>query len=84
MRDVSVVASSVMCDGSWCRASTFSWLRIPQTYQPHGCVDLVSTCRSRLAFIVPLRATLLRLTFSLRTSYLIPSVLPRDEVIALL
>ncbi len=39
---------------------------------PHNCVDLVRMHCSRFAFIVFLRATVLRLTPSLRTSYFVP------------
>ncbi len=87
MPDESVVACRVMCDGYRCHASTSSWLRMPQTYHPHGCVDLFPSRRFGFAsFLLP-RATPLRLTSSLRTSYFvprtsIPSPFPCDKVIA--
>ncbi len=51
-------------------------------YPLHDCIDL--TPARRFGFASTTRATPLRLTSILRTSYLITSVLPCGKVIALL
>ncbi len=58
-----------MCDGYRCHASTSSWLRIPQTYHPHGCFDLFP---SRLVLALPPFNS----PAQLRCAYLFHFVLP--------